>query len=75
MSAENVFALSNGEQIPVIVENRRGVRNVTLRPKLNPVREIHISKPWLTSNSFVLKFLESKRKWIEHIFDKAPTIF
>lgn len=73
MSAENIFTLSNGEQIPVIIENRRGVRNVTLRPKLNPVREIHISKPWLTSNSFVLKFLESKRKWIEHIFDKAPT--
>lgn len=72
MSVENIFVLSNGEKIPVIIENRRGVRNVTLRPKIEPTREIHISKPWLTSNVFVLKFLESKRKWIERVFDNAP---
>ena len=73
MSFENVFVLSNGEKIPVVIENRRGAHNVTLRPKIEPKREIHISKPWMTSNSFVLKFVESKRKWIEKIFDNAPT--
>ena len=73
MSSENIFILSNGEKIPVVIENRRGAHNVTLRPKIEPKREIHISKPWMTSNSFVLKFAESKRKWIEKIFDNAPT--
>ena len=70
--SENIFILSNGEQIPVIIENRRGARNVTLRPKTMPKREIHISKPWTTSSNFVMKVAESKRKWIEHIFDLAP---
>ena len=69
---ENIFVLSNGENIPIIIENRRGIRNVTLRPKISPKREIHISKPWTTSTNFVMKFTESKRKWIEHIFDSAP---
>ena len=72
MSSENFFTLSNGEQIPVIINNRRGASNVTLRPKVGANPEIHISKPWTTSTSFVLKFLESKRKWVEKIFDAAP---
>ncbi len=73
MSSENVFVLSSGCSVPVVIETKRGMRNVTLRPKTTPHFEIHISKPWTTSNSFVLKFLESKRKWIESIFAKAPS--
>lgn len=72
MSSEIFFTLSSGEKIPIIVNNRRGAHNVTLRPKVGSKPEIHISKPWLTSTSFVLKFIESKRKWIEKIFDSAP---
>ena len=72
MTDTNIFVLSNGENIPVIIENRRGARNVTLRPKTSPKREIHISKPWTTSVKFVVNVIESKRKWIEHIFDSAP---
>ena len=72
MSDENIFVLSSGKKIPVIIETRRGMRNVTLRPKTVPEFQIHISKPWATSNAFVMKFLESKRKWIENIFAKAP---
>ena len=72
MPCENVFVLSSGETVPVIIETRRGARNVTLRPKTAPEFQIHISKPWTTSNVFVLKFLESKRKWIENIFARAP---
>ena len=73
MSSENIFVLSNGVTVPVMVENRRGARNVTLRPKISPKMEIHISKPWTTSTKFVMNFLESKRKWVEHIFNAAPT--
>lgn len=72
MGEEHIFVLSNGEKVPVIINNRRGAHSVTLRPKIGAVREIHISKPWMTSTSFVLKFLESKRKWVEKIFDAAP---
>ena len=72
MVAENIFVLSDGESVPVVVENRRGARNVTLRPKTSPKKEIHISKPWTTSTKFALNVLESKRKWIEHIFAGAP---
>lgn len=73
MSSNNdCFVLSNGESVPVVIETRRGARNVTLRPKTTPKFEIHISKPWMTSTVFVMNFLESKRKWIEKIFDAAP---
>lgn len=72
MSSENVFTLSSGCNIPVVIETRHGARNVTLRPKTVPHFEIHISKPWLTSNAFVVRFLESKRKWIENIFAHVP---
>lgn len=70
--SEYEFTLSSGEKIPVIITGRRGLRNVTLRPKTRPVREIHISKPWLTPTAVALRFLEQKRKWCERIFDNAP---
>lgn len=72
MSSNENFVLSNGETVPVIIETRRGARNVTLRPKVTPQFEIHISKPYMTSTAFVMKFIESKRKWIEKIFANAP---
>ena len=67
-----VFALSSGEEIPVIITTRRGVRNITLRPKIAPKREIHISKPWLVSNVAAIRFLKSKQQWVECVFDKCP---
>lgn len=70
--SEYVFTLSSGEEIPVLITTRRGLRNITLRPKLNPRREIHISKPWLASENAAIKFLVSKQKWIECIFQKCP---
>ena len=73
MSTEIFFTLSSGKQIPIVVINRRGARNVTLRPKLNGNPELHISKPWITSTSFVLKFAESKRKWLDKVFDSVQS--
>lgn len=67
-----VFVLPDGEEIPVVITTRRGLRNITLRPKTAPSREIHISKPYLTPSSAALRFLESKRRWIERIFARAP---
>ena len=72
MAGDLFFVLSSGEKIPIIIETRRGARNVTLRPKTIPNREIHMSKPWTTSANFAIKFAESKRKWIEKIFADAP---
>ena len=72
MSSEIFFTLSSGKKVPVIINNHRGARNVTLRPKVGKNPEIHISKPWMTSSSFVLKFLESKRKWVEKVFSSVP---
>ena len=66
------FVLSSGEKIPVVIATRRGLRNITLRPKTRPVREIHISKPWMTSNAVALRFLEQKRAWCERIYNNAP---
>ena len=70
--ADCIFVLSSGEEIPVIITTRRGMRNITLRPKNQPRREIHISKPWLISNAAALRFLESKHKWLECVFQKCP---
>ena len=70
--AEFEFVLSNGEKIPVFIQTRRGARNITLRPKTQPAREIHMSRPWMASNLAALKFLESKRKWVENIYAKCP---
>lgn len=70
--SEYVFVSSSGEEIPIIITTRRGARNITLRPKTAPTREINVTKPWISSNSSVLKFIESKRRWIENIFARAP---
>ena len=66
------FILSDGEEIPLILETRRGARNIILRPKTIPRREIHISVPRWTLTSQALKFLEQKRGWIEKVFMRAP---
>lgn len=70
--SEHIFITSSGEKIPVIIETRRGVRNITLRPKTICEREIHISKPWISSTNEALHFLESKHKWVEKIFVACP---
>lgn len=70
--SDYVFVLSNGEQVPIIIDTRRGLRNITLRPKTRPNREIHISKPWLVPMSSALRFVETKRRWIERIYASAP---
>ena len=70
--SDYVFVLSSGDEIPGILNSRRGLRNITLRPKVSPRREIHISKPWLVSNARAIKFLESKQRWVESVFAKCP---
>lgn len=73
MSADTEFITSWGEGIPVVIETRRGLRNITLRPKTRPVREIHISKPWLSTTALALRFLEQKRRWVERVFAATPS--
>ena len=70
--ADFEFVLSNGERVPVIIQKRRGARNITLRPKTCPVREIHMSRPWLSTSAMAMRFLESKRRWVEDIYKKTP---
>ncbi len=72
MTSEYVFTLSSGDVIPVIITTRRGLRNITLRPKTRGMREIHISKPWLVPTSSALRFLEQKRTWCERVFASVP---
>lgn len=67
----NVFSLSSGENIPIVL--KRGVKNITLRPRVTPRREIHISVPRFTSVNAALRFMESKRAWIEKILSNAVT--
>ena len=69
--AEYVFTLSDGGEIPVFISTRRGVKNITLRPKVVPKREIHITKPWLVSERAAIKFLVSKQSWLECVFQKC----
>jgi predicted metal-dependent hydrolase len=71
--AEYVFALNDGDEIPVFITTRRGARNITLRPKLMPKREVHITKPWLVSEKRAIEFLISKQNWLECVFQKCPT--
>ncbi len=66
------FTTSCGEKIPVIIDARRGLRNITIRPKTMPTREIHISKPWLVPTSSALHFLKQKTVWLDKIFACAP---
>lgn len=67
------FITSGGEKIPVIINTKRGLRNITLRPKIEGVRRIEISKPWMATDTAALRFVEQKRRWIERIFVRAPT--
>lgn len=71
MNAQYVFTLSSGEEIPVIITTRRGVRNITLRPRVAPRREVCVSKPWLVSERAAINFLISKQKWLECVFQKC----
>lgn len=68
----NIFTTENGEEIPLVIVVRMGSRNITIRPKTNPKREIHISIPARTPGAMAMKFLEQKRKWIEKIYSRAP---
>ena len=68
---EYVFTLSDGGEIPVFISTRRGAKNITLRPKVVPKREIHITKPWLVSERAAIKFLVSKQSWLECVFQKC----
>lgn len=70
--SEYIFVCSSGDEIPVVIETRRGMRSITVRPKITGKREIHISKPFLVSELRAIKFLESKHKWVESVFAKAP---
>ncbi|MBR2342241.1 MAG: M48 family metallopeptidase [Alphaproteobacteria bacterium] len=72
MADDFVFVLASGEEIPVIIQTRRGLRNITLRPRVSPRREICMSKPWLVSNAAAIRFLESKSRWVNQIFEKSP---
>jgi len=72
MDTEIFFILKSGENIPVKIETRRGMRNIVLKPKTYPIREICISKPWMVSKKEVLRFLNTKRTWLEHFFVAAP---
>lgn len=67
-----IFTFSNGVEIPVVIESRRGTRNIIIRPQITGEPAIHISKPVLVAESRAIKFLESKRKWVEHVFAKVP---
>jgi predicted metal-dependent hydrolase len=69
---EYSFTLISGEEIPVIIDSRRGLRNVTLRPKTAPRREIHMSKPLAVPVKSALDFLVSKSDWVNKIFERAP---
>jgi predicted metal-dependent hydrolase len=66
------FTLKSGEEIPIIFSAKRGIKNITVRPKLLHPKQINISKPRLVSEKYVLRFLESKRDWAEKIFARAP---
>lgn len=72
MNKDYVFTLSSGVEVPIIIETRRGIRNMTLRPKTVPKMEIHISKPWMTSEKSAMKFVESKARWLESVLNSAP---
>jgi len=66
------FLTSTGERIPVICTHKSGARNIVLRPKVTPCRELHVSIPRWTSSTRATKFIEEKRRWLERIFERAP---
>lgn len=70
--AEFEFVTSSGEKIPIIINVRRGVRNITLRPKSGDARRIEVTRPWIASNAAAMRFIEQKRRWLERFFQNAP---
>ncbi|MBO4480225.1 MAG: DUF45 domain-containing protein [Alphaproteobacteria bacterium] len=70
--SEFEFVTSWGEKIPIVINVRRGLRNITLRPHSGDSRHISISRPWLSSNTAAMKFVEQKRRWLEKFFINAP---
>ena len=66
------FTTSSGEKIPIVITVRRGLRNITLRPRAGKERCINVSRPWLASNAAVMKFIEQKYKWLDRFFANAP---
>lgn len=70
--SEFEFITSSGEKIPVVITVRRGVRNITLRPRGGDARRIDATRPVISANSTVMKFVEQKRRWLERFFANAP---
>ena len=70
--SEFEFITSSGEKIPVVITVRAGVRNITLRPRGGDVRRIDATRPVISANSTVMKFVEQKRRWLERFFANAP---
>ena len=70
--SEFEFITSNGEKIPVLITVRAGVRNITLRPRAGDMRRIDATRPLISANSTVMKFVEQKRRWLERFFANAP---
>ena len=70
--SEFEFVTSNGEKIPVVITVRAGVRNITLRPRGGDMRRIDATRPFISANSTVMKFVEQKRRWLERFFANAP---
>ncbi|MCL2537999.1 MAG: M48 family metallopeptidase [Alphaproteobacteria bacterium] len=66
------FVLASGEEIPIIFNTKSGVRNIVLRPKVSPTRELHITLPRLVSHARAMKFVAEKQRWLEKIFARAP---
>ncbi|MCL2017458.1 MAG: M48 family metallopeptidase [Alphaproteobacteria bacterium] len=66
------FIMTDGERIPIVYTAKSGARNIILRPKIAPVRELHVSIPRLTPVSRARVFIEEKRRWLERIFARAP---
>ena len=69
---DNEFITLTGERIPIVITVRRGLRNITLRPRAGDARRIDVSRPWLVSNAAVMKFIEQKQRWLNRFFANAP---
>ena len=65
MTIQQIFVLSDGEEIPLSIISRSGMSNITIRPKINPKREIVIGVPRFVRMTQAMKFLETKREWVE----------
>jgi len=66
------FITNTGERIPIVFTHRAAARNIILRPKILPSRELHVSLPKWTSVSRAMKFIAEKQSWLEKIYARAP---